>query len=589
MIIPKGLACIAVTLLLSIGHRATALAQSPPILVDGRFNEWEQRVPAYDGSAGPQTAGIDFGRIWIESSSDFLLIAFELDQELLIQENNRLAIYLDTDMNSATGAQAGGLGAELVWTFGERRGTLHPPSGTRSVDQADIGIVSAPTVSSTRFEFAMPLDVTPGGWQLFSSDSLRILLVDQNSGSQAPEPGEVISVAISRDASVVRGTEDLTRANGILRLLTYNVENDGLFDPALTTSFGRILAAVDPDVILFVEIYDHSSGQTADRVEQFLPSGLGHQWYAASTGSDVIIVSRFPILRSFAIRGTQTSGNSAFLIDLSRQFDGEFLVVGAHLPCCGGADNNEERQQEADELMAFVRDIKADGSIANRTPFVITGDLNLVGDSQQLRTLVTGEIVTDVFAPSFGPDWNGTDLADLTPPVTGTPLTYTWENRQSTFQPGRLDFFIYTDAVTGIGKRFALDSGQMSSQALMRAGLARIDTGIASDHLPVAADFDFKIPTSTTPFEFPQDLSALKVYPNPGSGRINLEFGLKHAGRIQMRISDILGRPMTTITRPSLNAGQHSLSVDLDIPSGLYIATLIGPIQRTSTKFVVVH
>ena len=42
-----------------------------------------------------------------------------------------------------------------------------------------------------------------------------------------------------------------------------------------------------------------------------------------------MIVSRFPILRSFAINKTQSSGNSAFLLDLSRQYDNDLLVVGA--------------------------------------------------------------------------------------------------------------------------------------------------------------------------------------------------------------------------------------------------------------------
>ena len=63
-----------------------ATAQHLPVLIDGRFDDWEDRAPAYDGTSGAPTSGLDFGRVWIESSSEHLLIGFELDVEIVIQE-----------------------------------------------------------------------------------------------------------------------------------------------------------------------------------------------------------------------------------------------------------------------------------------------------------------------------------------------------------------------------------------------------------------------------------------------------------------------------------------------------------------------
>ncbi|MFV1981578.1 MAG: endonuclease/exonuclease/phosphatase family protein, partial [Rhodothermia bacterium] len=566
---------------------STVHAQAPPILVDGRFDDWEGRIPAYDGTSRPPTNGIDFGRVWIETSSAYLLIAVELDREFVLQEGNRLTLLLDTDMDAGTGSPTGGIGAELVWAFGDRRGAIHPASGAQNIGHADIGLIAAPTVSSTRFEIAISLDASPGGWKLFPGDSLRFVMIDRSSGNQAPAAGEdAIAIAITRSAEVHLGTDDLRRRGDVLRMMAYNIENDGLFDPARTSSYDRIFKATNPDVILFVEIREHSHGQTADRIEQFLPSGPGTQWFSSATGSDIVIVSRFPILRSFAINQTPRSGNSAFLLDLSRQFDNDLLVVGAHLPCCG---NDDARQDEADELMAFIRDAIADGTIANETPFMVTGDLNLVGDAQQLQTLVAGEIVAGFFKPSFEPDWDGSNLSDLAPPVTAAPFTYTWMNRQSSFHPGRLDFFIYSDAVTGVSKGFGLDSRELSAEALVQTGLRPADTRIASDHLPIVADFDFRVSTSTTRIETRAKPLELYIYPNPSAGRLNLRVDLSQAGVILIRIRDVAGRLVKSIDSRHLSAGRHDLVTDLDLPSGVYIATLLGPTGQTSAKFVVFH
>ena len=54
------------------------------------------------------------------------------------------------------------------------------------------------------------------------------------------------------------------------------------------------------------------------------------------------------------------------------------------------------------------------------------GDLNLVGDRQQLTTLVTGEIInTQLFGNGGPPDWDETDLEDLISQQTDKRTAYT--------------------------------------------------------------------------------------------------------------------------------------------------------------------
>ena len=66
------------------------------------------------------------------------------------------------------------------------------------------------------------------------------------------------------------------------------------------------------------------------------------------------------------------------------------------------------------------------------TPFVIRGDLNLVGYSQQLTTLLTGDIVNNtIYGDDIEPDWDESDLNDVISFQADQRMAYTWENNYS--------------------------------------------------------------------------------------------------------------------------------------------------------------
>ena len=124
------------------------------------------------------------------------------------------------------------------------------------------------------------------------------------------------------------------------------------------------------------------------------------------------------------------------------------------------------------------------------TPFMLLGDLNLVGDSQQLRTLVSGETVNvSEFGDGGPPDWDDSNLEDLLSVQTDKRTAYTWRNDGSSFSPGRLDFMIYTGSVMNVEKAYTLQTNVMPPERLAANGLLKGDTGLASDHLPKVADF----------------------------------------------------------------------------------------------------
>jgi exonuclease III len=143
--------------------------------------------------------------------------------------------------------------------------------------------------------------------------------------------------------------------------------------------------------------------------------------------------------------------------------------------------------------MAFIRDAKAPGGMVDltpKTPIIIVGDLNLVGYAQQLKTMLSGEIVNVTpFGPAFKPDWDGSNFADLMPRHTDSPMTYTWRDDNIAFNPGRLDFMIYSDSVLRLGNRFVLFTPAMTADSLAAHDLQPQDVPTASDHLPVVSDF----------------------------------------------------------------------------------------------------
>jgi endonuclease/exonuclease/phosphatase family metal-dependent hydrolase len=123
------------------------------------------------------------------------------------------------------------------------------------------------------------------------------------------------------------------------------------------------------------------------------------------------------------------------------------------------------------------------------TPFINMGDFNLVGYSQQVKTLRDGDIVNEAeFGEDSPPDWDGTSLVDLFSRHTHIRMGYTWRSDRSSFSPGKLDYIFYSNSVIEIGNHFVLNTLAMPNSELLSYGLQTDDTQFASDHLPRVVD-----------------------------------------------------------------------------------------------------
>lgn len=319
----------------------------------------------------------------------------------------------------------------------------------------------------------------------FLGRSIRLMLKDGDGDILPDQPGGIeysLRGEVSRRPRQVSIKKDDPNS---IRLMTYNTISDGLLKPGQFAAISKIIKAIQPEIMVFQEIYDHDAKAALQQIETIFPSTGLQPWYSMKGGRDVVIVSRYPIDTCVSI-----DGNGAFLIDLNPKIGSKLLLIGAHLPCC---ENNEGRRNEIDALMRFIRKSKhGDGGIrfAKNTPIILLGDLNLVGEARQLNTLLDGSIQDTMrFGPRFAPDWDGSSFADLMPLCTGISFSFTYFDRHSSFSPGRLDFMIYSDSVIQPVKKFVLFTPTMPPDSLAAYNLTADDAPGASDHLPVVADF----------------------------------------------------------------------------------------------------
>jgi len=463
------------------------------VLHDGFQDEWPPEAEIYEDPLGDGLE-VDFGSLSAASDGGSHYLLFELEEELLLQQDNLLRLYLDTDLDAGTGQSYGGIGADLTWDFGDRDGTFHYDGSQTTVYHSDLDMRELPTHSSDFFELAFAAGVEPvNGHPLFPEGSMRLILRDRNGGGdRLPDDGSLL-VELSDGSSLAPlDTLSLARPAGTaLRLLSWNTEFGGLFDPAAEGAYERILQAAQPDLIAFQELWDYDAQEVEDRVTELLPE-LG-PWHAVRIDGGNATVSRYPVTQSMVVAAGYRE--TATVIDTAPVLGVPLLLINCHLRCCGA---DEERQWEADALVDFLRDAREPGgrlTLDPLTPMILCGDFNLVGLRQQLVTIQTGEIVNQgVFGPSSPPDWDGGDLADLVPRQIAAPSCYTWHDDWSSYLPGRLDFVFYTDSAVEMLGSGVVWTPELPAWYLAEWGLQADDAPDAADHIPLYADFRLLAP-----------------------------------------------------------------------------------------------
>lgn len=535
------------------------------IIIDGDFRDWDAVDVAFTDDANDgQNNGIDLQKIWIADDEDYLFIRFQTGKVINLQEDNDLKLVIDVDADLNTGRKLNGVGADIIYYFGERYGTWYYGNNSSNFGANDIHLISAPNVTSDQFEILVKKDI--GVIPKDIGNNIKIRLEDDAAnGDDAPDA--LTGIAYTTNDYDRSYDFDLSRTPETHRLVTYNVLFDRMFESSVFDSYNAALNAIDPDILVFQEIYDHSATSTKNLVSSFLENTF---WYSSKAGQDNIVVSKYPIIKSQRI-----DGNGAFLLDINDQ---EMIVFSVHFPCC---QNNVDRQIEVDRLMRFIGDIRSgdSGFVQNRdVPIIICGDTNFVGDRDQLNTIITGDIYyDDSHGPDVSPDIDGSSLTAADAMTTGLPAEITWQTNSS-YSPSKLDYVFYTDSGIKLYKDFTLNTRYLPTDVLTEYQLSSTTTAVNSDHLPVVVDFAIEMTSSSAD----DVLSGIEVYPTPANDVLNIS--TEAMVNMSFEIYDLTGKVVKNGMIKDRLTG-----IDVSDLSGEYVLKLIGQKKQSMHKIQVLR
>ncbi len=474
----------SVHLLLLLFCQSVSLMAQSELAIDGRFEDWAAIPLIVDDSKPEAVQGaIDLLQLGIADNDEYLHFYLKVDQEILWQGENRITIYLDTDDDPSTGEEIGGIGADLSFTFGERRGQLLEGKDTLALEFQHLGLVGAPSTTSAHFEWAFSWGAkAEGGQMTLPKKPFRLVIVDEVGGDMLPDEDGLRYIPTLKSRSPLPEVTFERQDSNHLRLLSHNV-NRRHFHPEKKDAFTRVYQALSPDLLLLQEAYKGSADEILEYFQPALPPSRSGNWYAYRSGAEATV-----LLSPYPAKAVVPLGNSAaYLLQLPGHKEPQLALIALSMPCCR---QDSARQAEADQILAFIRDLQTPGGTFNLpkgTPIMLAGDANLVGLKRQYHTLLEGSIQDETtYGKAFSPDWDSTPLKDLHPPHFQRPHTYTW--RGNGFFPGRLDYVFYTDSVLKIGHHFVFDTVGLPKATLEKYNLQEMDAPNTYKHMPLVVD-----------------------------------------------------------------------------------------------------
>ena len=166
-------------------------------------------------------------------------------------------------------------------------------------------------------------------------------------------------------------------------------------------------------------------------------------------------------------------------------------------------------------------------------------------------------------------------------------MGYTWRNDGSSYNPGKLDYIIYTDSNISISKHFVLNTLPMPNDLLIEWGLEVDDTYEASDHLPRIVDFSFNDLGVSNDIDTPRSFSLKNPYPNPFNPRVNIPIYLENKSHIKLNIYDIHGKLVVSLADGVFLAGNTVLRWDgTAYANGIYFVHLQGNNELQTQKII---
>ncbi len=100
---------------------------------------------------------------------------------------------------------------------------------------------------------------------------------------------------------------------------------------------------------------------------------------------------------------------------------------------------------------------------------------------------------------------------------------------------------------------------------------------------------NINIRSSTTGIENLETSVSLNLYPNPSTGKVNIDFNLSEQHNVSVIVTDMLGRTVETIASKSYQSGETTLAVGTNnaYQAGVYLVNINIDGQRISKKIII--
>ena len=546
-LLPRSVAVAAIAATACAPDPATSPA--PPIWTDGLFDDWAAvPVTATDPLGDvPSGSPVDLGAVFVRDDPRFIHLLIDLGDTVTLQGMpGTVEVVFDADGDAGTGGSYGGVeGADLAIVLSRQEdpaADVHGAgvgvrrigeAGPRDIESAStVGLLVSPTHSSDRFEVRLD---RLGMWDdRFGGQSDSAGAGDGNTGRPENGAGRVLTGRLRylRAGAVVDEAPVFTHALGTLpggqppllaadvvartpntlRVVTWNV-SDGNFrdDPE---AFRRVLAALEPDLVLLDEVYADVTMADLVRFSDGIGtlSGPSWNWWLAQGGGRqrTAIGAKGMELRGEAglaridhaagalerwLREVGDEPESPRMPPLSRlaraEADGGLSATGAWVTVDGqdillvpvdlqSAGYDGSPRDRLRELQARTLNRAVAAALAERpgAGLVIGGDLNLVGSARPLWELRSG----------LGAGGGNLSIARLERLRHRSLATWRSTREGDPFSPGRLDYILYRGAAVEVERGFVFDAADLSPVALEQLGVRESDT-LQSDHLPLVVDF----------------------------------------------------------------------------------------------------
>jgi endonuclease/exonuclease/phosphatase family metal-dependent hydrolase len=383
-----------------------------------------------------------------------------------------------------------------------------------------------------------------------------------------------------------------------VKIATYNLLNYPNNTATKNPKFQLILNEMNPDILVVQEITSQNA------VNQFLNQVLNSEYEAGDfingPDTDNAIFFKDSLFTFISLEIISSSQGpryiSAFKLFHNITLD-TLIIYSAHFKASQGTDNEQIRLNEAATLRVKTN------LLPQGTNFILVGDLNLYRSTEPAyeRLLLqngTGYFLDPVNRPG---NWHANSgFADIHTQSTRIPdlgdggSTGGLDDRfdfiltsQSIIDQGGID---YVDgsywAYGNDGLHFNLSIHDPPNQSVSTD--IAIGLYIASDHLPVLAEFDFGVVSDIEDaFGQPDDFILYQNYPNPFNPTTNIRYSTQSRQFISLKVYDVLGNEISNLVNEEKPAGDYEVKFDAsNLSGGVYFYRLTAGDFSSSKKLI---